>query len=136
VLICEGVLGTSLVLAAQDSPKRTGSPATATEGAQPEQRPEKVRVSAGVSQGLLLKKVQPKYPGSARRKHVQGTVVLQAEIGTDGLIHDLTLISGEPSLAKAAIQAVKQWTYKPYSLQGRPIAVVTQIQVNFTLNGN
>lgn len=58
-----------------------------------------------------------------------------AEIGTDGAIHDLQLISGEPSLAKAAMQAVRKWKYKPYYLQGKPVAVETQIQVNFTLSG-
>lgn len=93
-----------------------------------------MRVSLGVSQGLLIKKVAPKYPSSARRNHIQGTVLLLADIGTDGNIHKLSVISGEPSLAKAAIKAVKQWKYRPYLLMGKAVALETQIQVNFTLS--
>jgi periplasmic protein TonB len=87
-----------------------------------------------VSRGLLIKKVDPKYPSNARRNHIEGTVLLQAEIGTDGNIQNLKLISGEPSLARAAIKAVKQWKYKPYLLMGKPVAVETQITVDFSLN--
>ena len=94
-----------------------------------------MRVSIGVSQGLLIKKVAPEYPESARRNHIQGTVLLLAEIGADGAIHNLRLISGEPSLAKAAIKAVRQWKYKPHYFEGKPVEVETQIQVNFALSG-
>lgn len=94
-----------------------------------------VRVPGDVTQGLLIKRVQPQYPKNARKKHIQGTVIFRANIGTDGLIHDLTLVSGEPSLAKSAIEAVRQWEYKPYMVNGQPVAVETQITVNFTLGG-
>ena len=97
--------------------------------------PQRVRVSLGVSQGLLIKRVQPTYPPLARQARIQGTVLLQAEISKDGAIENLRLISGHPMLAPAAIEAVKQWRYKPYMLNGEPVAVETQVQVNFTLSG-
>jgi protein TonB len=97
--------------------------------------PQRVRVSQGVSQGLLVRKVNPTYPPLARQARIQGTVVLQAEISKTGDIQNLRLISGHPMLAPAAIEAVKQWKYKPYLLNGEPVEVETQVQVNFTLSG-
>jgi periplasmic protein TonB len=97
--------------------------------------PQRVRVSSGVSQGLLIKRVQPNYPPLARQARIQGTVILQAEIRKEGTIQNLQLISGHPMLAPAAIEAVKQWRYKPYLLNGEPVAVDTQVVVNFTLSG-
>jgi len=97
--------------------------------------PQRVRVSQGVSQGLLVRKVQPNYPPLARQARIQGSVLLQAEISKDGSIENLRLISGHPMLAPAAIEAVKQWKYKPYFLNGEPVEVETQITVNFTLSG-
>jgi protein TonB len=96
--------------------------------------PKRVRVSQGVSTGLILNKVTPRYPADARAAHIQGTVILQAEITKEGAVSDLQLISGHPLLAPAAIEAVKQWRYKPYLLLGRPVQVETQIIVNFTLS--
>ncbi len=97
--------------------------------------PQRVRVSQGVSQGLLIRKVQPPYPPLARQARIQGQVILQAEISKDGSIENLRLISGHPMLAPAAIEAVKQWRYKPYMLNGEPVAVETTVMVNFTLSG-
>src|SRR5499427_47066 len=97
--------------------------------------PQRVRVSSGVSQGLLIRKVPPTYPPLARQARIQGTVILQAQISKTGDIENLTLISGHPMLAPAAIEAVKQWKYKPYLLNGEPVEVETQVQVNFTLAG-
>jgi protein TonB len=97
--------------------------------------PQRVRVSQGVTQGLLIKKVQPNYPPLARQARIQGSVLLQAEISKDGTIENLRLISGHPMLAPSAIEAVKQWRYKPYILNGEPVEVETQITVNFTLGG-
>lgn len=95
---------------------------------------KKVRISQGVSAGLLLHKVQPIYPEDARRNRVQGQVVLQAEIDTDGRISDLQVISGSKELTAAAVGAVQQWRYRPYLLQGEPVKVDTQIVVNFQLH--
>jgi protein TonB len=97
--------------------------------------PQRVRVSSGVQSGLLVRKVPPSYPPLARQARIQGTVILQAQISKDGNIENLQLISGHPMLAPAAIEAVKQWKYKPYLLNGEPVEVETQVQVNFTLAG-
>ena len=97
--------------------------------------PQKVRVSQGVAQGLLIHQVKPNYPALARQARIQGQVVLQATISKDGTIQNLHMISGHPMLAPAAIDAVKQWRYKPYFLNGEPVEVETQITVNFTLSG-
>jgi protein TonB len=97
--------------------------------------PQRVRVSSGVSTGLLIKKVTPNYPQLAKQARIQGTVVLQAEISKEGTIQNLQLISGHPMLAPAAIEAVRQWRYKPYLLNGEPVAVETQVVVNFSLSG-
>ncbi|MBZ5720695.1 MAG: TonB family protein [Acidobacteriia bacterium] len=97
--------------------------------------PQRVRVSQGVSQGLLIRKVQPLYPPLARQARIQGNVVLQAEISKDGTIENLRLVSGHPMLAPAAIEAVKQWRYKPYFLNGEPVEVETQVTVIFSLSG-
>jgi TonB family protein len=95
--------------------------------------PKRVRVSSGVSSGLLIHKVSPVYPYEARQARIQGIVLLQAEINTEGRIANLRLISGPPELASAAIGAVQQWRYRPYLLAGQPVEVETQIQVNFQL---
>ena len=97
--------------------------------------PQRVRVSSGVSTGMLVRKVPPTYPPLARQARIQGTVILQATISKEGAIENLQLISGHPMLAPAAIEAVKQWKYKPYLLNGEPVEVETQVQVNFTLAG-
>jgi len=90
-------------------------------------------VSQGVSQGLLLKKVQPKYPPNALHMRVEGAVQLMATISKDGDISAVKILSGEPQLAHAALDAVKQWKYKPYLLNGEPVEIQTQITVNFKL---
>jgi len=97
--------------------------------------PQRVRVSSGVVSGLLVRQVKPNYPPLARQARIQGVVVLQAQISKDGNIENLQLISGHPMLAPAAIEAVKQWKYRPYLLNGEPVEVETQVQVNFSLAG-
>ncbi len=95
--------------------------------------PQRVRVSQDVSAGLLIRKVVPVYPPTAQQARVQGAVVLQAEISKDGAVEQLRGISGHPLLMPAAIEAVKQWQYKPYVLSGEPVAMDTTITVDFTL---
>jgi protein TonB len=97
--------------------------------------PPRIRVSQGVSAGLLIRQVKPNYPPLAKQARIQGHVLLQAEISKEGLIQNLQLISGHPMLAPAAIEAVKQWRYRPYLLNGEPVAVETQVDVNFSLTG-
>ncbi len=93
-----------------------------------------VRISESVSQGLLISQVPPVYPALARQARIQGTVVLQGIISKDGMMESLELISGHPMLAPSAIEAVKQWRYKPYYLNGEPVKVETTINVNFILS--
>lgn len=97
--------------------------------------PERVRVSQGVTQGLIISKVNPVYPDIARTSRVQGQVVLRALIGREGSVENLQVISGHPLLTQAALDAVKQWKYRPYMLQGKPVEVETQVTVIFQLSG-
>lgn len=97
--------------------------------------PKVVRVSSGVSQGLLTRKITPNYPPLARQARIQGSVVMEAMISAEGSIENLRVISGHPMLIVAAVEAVKQWKYKPYLLNGVPVEVQTTIQVNFNLAG-
>ncbi len=121
-------------LAAGQSENQSSPPAPPADTAP--QIPTRVRVSSGVESGLLIRKVNPEYPKKARKKHIQGQVVLTAKISREGDIADLTVVSGDPLLAKAATDAVKQWKYKPYFFHGEPVEVETQILVNFTLSNN
>ena len=89
-----------------------------------------------MSEGDLVRKVVPTYPPLARSARIQGTVVLQAMISKQGTIENLRLVSGHPMLAPAAIEAVRQWRYRPYILNNEPVEVETQITVNFSLAGN
>ena len=89
------------------------------------------RVSQGVSDGLLVKKVQPIYPAQALQMHVEGTVLLQATIAKDGSIRNVKAISGSPILVRAASDAVRQWKYRPYELNGQPVEIDTQISITF-----
>ncbi len=95
----------------------------------------RVRVSQGVSVGRLINKVEPVYPPLARNARVQGQVVLTAIISRDGTIQDLRVLSGHPLLIQAALDAVRQWRYKPFLLSGEPVEVETTVTVNFTLTG-
>lgn len=92
-----------------------------------------VQVSPGLAQGRLTHQVAPVYPPEAKRQHIQGAVVLKAVIGKDGRLDKLTPISGPSELYGAAVGAVQQWRYKPYLVDGQPLAVQTTITVNFKL---
>ena len=90
-------------------------------------------VSQGVSQGLLYRKVAPSYPQNALRMHIEGKVELLATISKEGNITHIKVLSGDSQLARAASDAVKQWKYKPYLLNGEPLEIQTQVTVNFKL---
>ncbi len=83
----------------------------------------------------LVHRVQPAYPPLARAARIQGAVVLQAIISKNGTIQNLQVLNGHPMLVRAAIDAVQQWRYRPYFLNGEPVEVETQITVNFILSG-
>jgi protein TonB len=119
-------------------PGTTSSPGTApgtlsTAASGGAQLPLRVRVSQGVAQSFIVTKVPPVYPPDARSARIQGTVVLKALISPTGDVENLSLISGHPMLVQAAMDAVKQWKYRPYLLNGKAVTVETQITVNFTL---
>jgi TonB family protein len=99
----------------------------------PKRAPEILKVSQGITEGMLLTRVKPIYPPQAVQMHKQGMVLLSANISKNGSISDTKLIKGDPILGQAALTAVKQWKYKPYTLNGQPIDVQTQIAVNFKL---
>jgi protein TonB len=94
-----------------------------------------IRVSS-ISEGNLTRKVQPAYPPLARSARIQGAVVLQAVISKEGMIEHLKVLTGHPMLVSAAVDAVRQWRYRPYVLNHEPVEVETQITVNFLLAGN
>jgi protein TonB len=86
-------------------------------------------------EGNLIYRVQPQYPQLARQARVQGVVVLRAVISREGKIENLQLVTGHPLLVQSAMEAVRQWRYRPYVLNNEPVEVVTQVTVNFTLSG-
>jgi protein TonB len=95
--------------------------------------PQRIRIGGRLQAARLIHRVVPMYPPLARQAHVQGTVELTAIIGKDGGISELHLVSGNPLLAPAAMDAVKRWRYTPTYLNGLPVEVSTDISVVFTL---
>jgi len=108
---------------------------SSTPTAAPKLAVQRVRVSQGVSEGNLISQMKPPYPPMAKMARVQGAVVLQALISKQGTIQNLRVVSGHPMLVQAALDAVKQWRYRPYLLNGEPVEVETQITLNFSLTG-
>ena len=92
-----------------------------------------IQVSSGLQSGMLLRQVKPAYPPLARQVRISGTVRLTGQIGKDGTIQKLSVMSGHPLLIPAALEAVRQWVYRPTILNGEPVEVITTIDVNFTL---
>jgi TonB family protein len=93
--------------------------------------PQKLRVSSGVADKQKIHDVQPEYPQMARISHISGDVIFHAIIDREGHIAELEVLSGHPLLAESAIKAVKQWEYRPYLLNGKPVEVETTIKVQF-----
>jgi protein TonB len=91
----------------------------------------RVKLSQGVLQGLLIKRVEPQYPRNALATHTQGAVLIEATVDKEGHIVNPKVLSGPFMLAPAALEAVRQWRYKPYFLDGEPVEVQTQITINF-----
>ena len=99
-----------------------------------EATPQRIRVGGNVQQAKLVRQPRPVYPPLAKQARIQGVVKLSAIIARDGTIQHLEVISGHPLLIPSALEAVKQWVYQPTLLNGEPVEVVTQIDVNFTLS--
>ena len=97
-------------------------------------QPKHVRVGGAVAQGNILTKVQPTYPMAAKKAGIQGTVELEATISKDGVPMELRVVSSpSDDLSQSALEAVREWRYRPTSLNGVPIEIVTQIVVHYSL---
>jgi len=96
--------------------------------------PGAIRVGGNVQQNMLVEQPHPVYPPLAKEARISGVVTLNAIIGKDGHVENLTVVSGHPLLVPAALDAVKNWVYKPTLLNGEPVQVQTTIDVNFTLS--
>jgi TonB family protein len=103
----------------------TADPKTAT--------PQRIRVGGNVQQAMLVEQVRPIYPPAAKEARIQGVVRFNVIIGKDGTVQNISVDSGHPLLVPAALDAVKQWVYRPTLLNGEPVEVVTVVDVNFTL---
>ncbi|MGA3196040.1 MAG: energy transducer TonB [Terriglobales bacterium] len=135
---CFGFIAAAILTSVLSSAQQSGGEEPAPTPGAPQSdtgKPARVQIAQGVSTGLLVKRVTPRYPQDARQAGIQGSVILQAEIDKNGRVQKLALISGHPMLAPAAIKAVKRWKYKPYLLDAQPVNVETQIIVNFQLLG-
>jgi protein TonB len=119
-----GVLG-SILSAAASAPPPPPPPKAAT--------PKRIRVGGQVEQAKLIFQPKPEYPPLAKMARIQGTVRLEAVISRDGTIQDLKVLSGHPLLVKSALEAVQRWRYQPTLLNGEPVEVITEVDVNFTL---
>lgn len=124
VLLCSAAL-----IAQTSEPVDSSTTPSKSTGAPDGTSPQRVQVEAG----QLIHRVAPIYPKAAKKHKISGTVLLHAVITKEGAVRDLAVISGPPELQQAAIDAVSQWTYKPYVLKGQAVEVETTIQVNFTL---
>jgi protein TonB len=94
----------------------------------------RLRISSALAEKLKIQDVTPQYPQKARENSIQGDVLLAATIDTEGKITNLKVVSGHPILADAAVEAVKQWKYRPYLLNGEPVLVDTLIKVQFHID--
>jgi protein TonB len=95
--------------------------------------PGRIRMGGRIMNAQLIHKPSPIYPKEAAEKHVQGTVRLEILVSRDGAVKEVNLLSGDPVLVAAAIDAVRQWRYKPILLNGQPVEAVTTVDVIFTL---
>jgi periplasmic protein TonB len=96
--------------------------------------PQRIRVGGNVQAANLVSQQRPVYPPLAKQARISGTVELSAIIGRDGRVQDLKVVKGHPLLVQAALDAVKNWVYRPTLLNGEPVEVSTTIDVNFTLS--
>jgi TonB family protein len=96
--------------------------------------PAAIRVGGNVQQANLITQIRPVYPPEAKAARVQGRVRFEATIGPDGHVQNLKVLSGPPLLVDSALEAVKQWVYKPTLLNGQPVTVLTVVDVNYTLS--
>lgn len=120
-----GTIGAPPAPAQQQPTQAQAQPAAAA--------PSQIRIGGDVQAAKLTHEVQPAYPRLAKDAHVMGIVKLSATIASNGSVKDLHVVSGNPLLVQAAVNAVKQWTYQPTVLNGKPVEVLTEVDVKFTL---
>jgi TonB family protein len=116
-------------LAAQDPQIQASTAAPA-----PSPRPMRVRIGGNVAATMITHQVQPKYPDEAKHNHVAGTIVLRTVVSLDGHVQQLQFLSGPPELMRSAMDAVRQWRYKPMKLNGKVVEFETTISVVYTLS--
>ncbi|MGH9514895.1 MAG: TonB family protein [Terriglobales bacterium] len=123
----------SVVLPESRATDSTLAGLVSTNVAVPKPAPGALQVSEGVTQGLLIKKIAPVYPAAALKLRKQGAVELLATVSKTGTITKIQVLGGESLLAKAAVDAVRQWKYRPFLLNAEPVEIQTQITINFKL---
>jgi protein TonB len=123
----------SLLLPGSKPADATLAGIVSTNVAVPKPSPGAVQISEGVSQGLLIKKIAPVYPPAARHLRKQGSVELLATVSKMGDITQVKVLSGDSMLAQAAVDAVRQWKYRPFLLNAEPVQIETRITINFRL---
>lgn len=114
-------------------PPESGVAADDLNGRQKAEVGSPASLSPEMANALLLGRVEPDYPASARDRHLQGAVVLRVLVGQDGRVRELTPMDGNPELASSAVAAVRQWRFRPYAPAGSPVSFTTQITIDFAL---
>jgi len=117
--------------AQQPAPATSSGLTTMPNGAAPAETPAMLSPEAAAA--FLIQRVEPQYPEPAKQQGIQGPVVLDTLVGSDGAVREVRVVSGDPQLAPAAAAAVRQWRFRPYGPQGRPVDFTTRVTVNFTL---
>jgi TonB family protein len=115
----------------QAKPDEAAKPEQTPPQAEQAPKPLRLRISSSVAEGLKIKDKSPRYPDEARQERIQGDVLLQVVIDTQGNIVKIKVVQGDSVLVAAALDAVKQWKYKPYILNGNPVEVETTIRIQF-----
>jgi protein TonB len=126
-----GMVALVLICVAYGFAKQNPSPSPTPTVYQKNGRPSRFRVSSGVMAGLMIRRVDPVYPAEAKKKHVSGDVLLKILINKQGHVVDAVIVKGDPLLANAAVNAVKQWLFQQYLVDGEPIEVETIEVVSF-----
>jgi periplasmic protein TonB len=126
VLLLSGLLCASGMQSAVPSP-------TPTPTQESPKQPKRIRISSGVANSMLRHNVEPVYPSEARARHITGDVLLRILIDTSGNVTDVRVEKGQPILVDAAVEAVKQWKYRPYVLNGEPVEADAPIKIRFQM---
>lgn len=126
-----GVVAMMLMCVAYGFATQNPSPSPTKNSYQKSSRPSRLRVSSGVMAGLMIRHVDPVYPAEAKKNHISGNVLLKILINKEGHVADAVILKGDSMLAGAAVDAVKQWRFQHYLLDGEPIEVETTAVVSF-----